>query len=95
MLEAFFGFLESLVSWKDAFDKVFGFIKTLASWFVSFLPRSPFAAVLDSIETLPYLNYLNWFIPVSTFVAIGELWLVAIGVFYGSKVFLHWLGVVN
>ena len=31
---------------------------------LSFLPDSPFQGFLDGLEKVPYLAYLNWFIPI-------------------------------
>ncbi|MCM1104709.1 MAG: hypothetical protein NC409_11475 [Clostridium sp.] len=93
--------VNTIVKWIAELDefiepikKLFGWVKSVIKWLLTFLPHSPFAAVLDSMESLPYLNYLNWFIPVSTFIAIGELWLVAIGVYYASMIILRWFKVV-
>lgn len=74
---------------------ILGWIKSAAVWVLSLLPHSPFTGVLDAMESLPYLNYLNWFIPVSTFVAIGELWLAAIGVYYLYSIILRWIKAVG
>lgn len=74
---------------------ILGWIKSAAVWVLSLLPHSPFTAVLDAMEKLPYLNYLNWFIPVSTFIAIGEVWLVAIGTYYLYSIILRWIKAVG
>ncbi len=74
---------------------ILGWVKKAAVWVLSFLPHSPFTALLDAMEELPYLGYLNWFIPVSTFIAIGELWLVAIGTYYLYSIILRWIKAVG
>lgn len=61
----------------------------------SFLPGSPFAAFLDAIDTIPYLENLNWFFPVSECIIILEAWLAAIAIFYIYRAimsFLHLIG---
>ena len=59
------------------------------------LPTSPFQQFLSDFEGLPYLGYLNWFIPVGTFVRIGTAWLVAIGVFYLYSVIMRWVKMIG
>lgn len=93
-LETVLQWLDGLGGLKDAMEAMLKWLNNACAWVVSFLPYSPFAGVLDAIETLPFLNYLNWFIPVSTFVAIGELWLVAIGTYYLYLFVMRWLKVV-
>lgn len=95
ILETIAGWIEVLENWLEPIKKIFGFLKSIVSWAVSFLPHSPFTAFLDAMESLPYLNYLNWFIPVSTFIAIGEAWLVAIGIFYSWSIVLRWIKAVG
>lgn len=75
-------------------NAILGWVKSAMEWVLSFLPKSPFTAVLNAIEDIPFLDALNWFIPVSTFVAIGEAWLVAIGVYYLYSIVLRWIKAV-
>ena len=55
-----------------------GFLDLLMKAF----PTSPFADTIEKFSKLPYLGYINWFVPVSEMVAIGSAWLLAIGVYY-------------
>ena len=59
------------------------------------LPLSPFSKYIDEIAQLPYLSYLNWFIPVGEFVAIGTLWLGAISIFYLYQIILRWVKAIE
>lgn len=59
------------------------------------LPMSPFVGVLDSLDKLPYLGYVNYFIPIGTFVHIGGLWLVAVGLFYLYSIILRWIRAIQ
>ena len=65
---------------------MFTFMKEILDKFLSFLlsilPTSPFAPVIDSLEKMPYLGYINYFVPVGICIKIGEAWLAAIVVFY-------------
>lgn len=49
---------------------------------LQFLPDSPFKSFTSAITNIPYLGYLNYFVPVGTMISIGETWLVCIGIFY-------------
>jgi len=63
---------------------------------ITLLPKSPFHGFLESIElNQQWLRYLNWFIPVGTFVNILNAWLVAIAAFYIYKAIAHWIGVIS
>ena len=59
-----------------------GAIVQLLTGMVSMLPASPFAEMLDSIEEIPYLGYLNWLIPFDRFVPLMGGWLVCMGTYY-------------
>lgn len=65
------------------------------SWVLALLPTSPFTSFLDSMETIPYLGWLNWFLPISEMIVIGEAWLVAIGTFYLYSVILRWVKAIT
>ena len=74
--------------------------ETLVSFAVSVVelfPESPFVALdeLSQSEFYEWLQMLNWFIPVNTFVSILEGWLVAVGVYYVYQVVLRWVKVIE
>ena len=58
---------------------------------ISLFPVSPFQPLIQELEELPYLGVLNWFLPIGEFIAIGTLWLVAIGAYYGWMVVARWV----
>lgn len=65
---------------------------------LSFFPDSPFVILDDlsaSAEWAEWLAYLNWFIPVNTFVAILEGWLSCIAIYYVWQVVLRWLKAIE
>ena len=47
-------------------------IKKFGAIILSVLPTSPFDKYLDSLGNLDYLGYLNWFIPVGSFIKMGN-----------------------
>ena len=64
---------------------------------INLLPESPFLVLedLSSSEFYQWLNFLNWFIPINTFVSIFEAWLVGIGIYYVYQVVLRWIKVIE
>lgn len=64
----------------------------LAEGALSLLPDSPFQ-FLTSMSNSPvaqWLGVLNWFIPISTFVAILSTWCTSILVYYVIQIGLRW-----
>lgn len=70
-------------------------VTKILDWVLKLLPTSPFAAYIDALENIPFLAYLNYFLPISTFVAIGEAWLVAVGLFYLYSIILRWIRAIE
>lgn len=64
---------------------------------INLLPESPFLVLeeLSSSEFYQWLKFLNWFIPINTFVSIFEAWLVGIGIYYVYQVVLRWIKVIE
>lgn len=73
---------------KEILDK-------LLSVILSLLPLSPFADAIDNLFQLPYLGYLNYFVPVGTFLKIGTAWLAAIALFYLYSVLARWIKLIE
>jgi len=57
------------------------------------LPTSPFK-VLDNLE-LPYLDTLNWVLPISFCVTVLGYWVAAIALYYVIQVVLRWVKVIE
>ena len=65
------------------------FVKKILILIISLLPKSPFV-YLDTIpEVKEYLGYFNYFIPVSSMLAILLPWLVAVAIYYGVSLLLR------
>lgn len=77
------------------FAKIYNFIVTVMNAVLTLLPDCPFLFFLNAIEDSQGLRCLNWFIPISDFVVIGEAWLVAITIFYVYQVLLRWVKVIQ
>lgn len=64
---------------------------------INLFPTSPFV-ILDELgqsEFYEWLQIMNWFIPVNTFVGILEGWLVCIGIYYIYQIVLRWIKVIE
>lgn len=64
---------------------------TFASALMSVLPQSPFSGYIASFGDLPYLSWLNWFVPIGECITLLEAWLIAIALFYVYSIVLRWL----
>lgn len=58
---------------------------------INFLPGSPFRALVDSFKNLPYMRYLNWFIPIKEMLAVVEAWIAAVAIFYIYQAILRFI----
>lgn len=58
------------------------------------LPDSPFK-MLDNTPIKPYLQYINWVIPIDFMINVLSLWLSAIAVYYVWSVLLRWLKAID
>lgn len=65
------------------------------SGLLSLLPLSPFTEIISSLEAMPFLGYINWFIPVGSFLKIGSVWLAAIGLYYLYSVIARWVKLIS
>lgn len=59
------------------------------------LPLSPFTGIIEDLEQMPFLGYINWFIPIGSMLKIGAAWLVAIGVYYSYSMVARWIKVIS
>lgn len=76
-----------------------GFMKEILDKFLSgllsLLPLSPFTEIISALGSMPFLGYLNWFIPVGTFLKIGSAWLAAIALYYLYSVIARWVKLIS
>lgn len=66
---------------------------TVLSTLISILPNSPFL-ILDSIN-IPFLDSLNWIVPISILISILAYWVGAILIYYGVQVVLRWVKAIQ
>lgn len=70
-------------------------VEGLLDQVLQYLPGSPFQSFLKGMGNLPYLKYLNYFIPIQQMIAIGEAWLVAILLYYAYVIVLRWIKAID
>lgn len=71
------------------------FFNVIKEGLASILPLSPFADFITTLDSLPYLGWLNWFIPIGDMLRVFAVWLTAVGLFYGYSILLRWLKVLG
>lgn len=79
------------IGWIDA---IFSAVKNAANYIVMLLPPSPFRAIETSVVA-PYLGGLNYVLPISEVLAVMQLWLVSIGIYYTYMMILRWIKAVE
>lgn len=77
-----------MLDMKNLLDK---FLQAVLSLF----PLSPFREVIDGLGSLPYLGYINWFVPIGDFVKIGTVWLAAIAAYYAWSIIARWIKLIS
>lgn len=77
-------------------------INSLIDWvtqqFTSVLelfPLSPFTDAIATLASLPYINYVNWFIPIDNFLTILSVWISMIALYYLYSVVARWVKVIE
>lgn len=72
-----------------------GIVLIFFTFAFALLPASPFKAFIEGMGNIPYLDVLNWFLPVSEMLAIGQAWLLAITAFYIVSLLLRWVKAIE
>lgn len=74
--------------WLDGWDQI-------GDTIINALPKSPivFLQTNDTVNT--FISWVNYFIPIYTFIAMTEAWLTAIAVYYIVSVILRWAKVIE
>ena len=65
------------------------------SFVLALLPMSPFVGFEYLLDEIPYLNFVNWFLPISEMLVFLESWLVVVTVYYGILYLLNYAGLVK
>lgn len=83
--------LEAIIVFLNGIIDVLG---SLISLIFSILPPSPFKLISNS-PIAEYLPTLNFFIPIAEIIAITQVWLTAIGVYYIYQIVLRWIKAIE
>lgn len=67
----------------------------LAQAIVRVLPVSPFKQFLEQFANLPFLGYLNWFVPVRSILIVMGVWLTAVAAFLVYSVIARWVKLIG
>lgn len=46
----------------------------LAGILIALLPATPFTAIINSLDEVPFIGEINWIIPVGRLIAITTVW---------------------
>ena len=76
-------------------NSILNFIQEKASFLINFLPTSPFRKAIDLIGNIPYIEEINWFIPIDDAVLILMWWGTAIGLYYAYMIILRWIKAID
>lgn len=76
-------------------DIILNSIGAIARKVLDLLPDSPFRYFIDQIGEIPFLGYLNYFVPVSDFVILLTAWTVAITSFYIISAVLRTINLID
>lgn len=59
------------------------------------LPLSPFREYINAFGDIPYLGWLNWFVPFRAITKILAAWLAAVALFYLYSIAMRWLKMIG
>lgn len=74
------------------FDSIFEGIK---NFLMGVLPLSPFRQYVEYLAGIPYLGWLNWFVPFDSLVSITVAWLSCITLHYAYQFILRWAKIIQ
>lgn len=75
-------------------ETVAGFFNTVFSAIIGFLPGSPFRALVSSFSNIPYLEELNWFVPISEIIAVMQAWLAVVAIYYTYSAIMRFIRLI-
>lgn len=76
-------------------NNILTWIQEKSAYLVSFLPTSPFRSVINQIHDIPYLSFINWFLPIDFCVGVLMAWTTAIAVYYMYMIVLRWVKAIE
>lgn len=76
-------------------NDILSWLQDKANFLIQFLPTSPFKRAMNLIGNIPYIQEINWFIPIDDMVLILMYWGSAITLYYGYMVILRWIKAIE
>lgn len=70
-------------------------LEKFGSMIIKVLPTSPVQKFLGNFDEIPALQYLNWFLPISSILVVMEIWLSAVALFYIYSLILRWIRAIS
>lgn len=67
----------------------------IISLVLALLPASPFQGFSYLVNQIPYLSFVNWFVPISEMIAVLESWLVVVSTYYSILYLVNYAGIVK
>jgi len=80
---------------QGAFNWIADKLQDLGNALINLLPNSPFIFIMANTEFRQWLAWANYFIPFGTFIAIGESWLLCVGIYYLYQMGLRWAKAID
>lgn len=62
---------------------------------LTLLPASPLTGFSYLVTNLPYLSFVNWFLPITEMIVILETWLLVVSVYYTLLFLINYTGIVK
>lgn len=75
-------------------NKIISLIGVVLNSLICLFPTSPFRLTVDS-QFNDFISQINYFIPVYEFIAILELWLVAVASYYIYSIWARWIKAIE
>lgn len=72
-----------------------GFKLLILSICLALLPQSPFYTYISIVDEIPFLQYLNWFIPVDGIFLVMQTWLQVVLIYCGYIVALRYSNLIK
>lgn len=73
---------------------VTGIFNKLYQSIIGFLPGSPFKQVMQYFSGIPYLKYLNWFLPITEMLAVLQAWLAVVAIYYTYSAIMRFIRIL-
>lgn len=78
---------------SDIINSLIGSIGAILSAIISLLPSSPFTFNFTAVS--PYMKIITWIIPVTSILSLLAIYLPAVIVYYGLRVLMRYIRMVE